>query len=199
MGSKQANTGFMNFTAYEQAFLDILNDPEPKGFYSNPDYLNYTKLNWSRQQRWFKTGVLNSTLAKTIAEIGEPQLWTIITEPWCGDAAHTLPFMHMLSVLNPLITVEYQLRDSPPFLIEQYLTNGVSKSIPKLIIAGKNQKNLLVWGPRPLQCQLLFNQLIQDHVEMEQKKIALQKWYNEDKGESFQLELLALLTKIYEV
>ena len=189
----------MNFTAYEQAFLDILNDPEPKGFYSNPDYLNYTKLNWSRQQRWFKTGVLNSTLAKTIAEIGEPQLWTIITEPWCGDAAHTLPFMHMLSVLNPLITVEYQLRDSPPFLIEQYLTNGVSKSIPKLIIAGKNQKNLLVWGPRPLQCQLLFNQLIQDHVEMEQKKIALQKWYNEDKGESFQLELLALLTKIYEV
>lgn len=183
----------MNFTEYQLLFQDIINDLNPPAPYNHPDYLNYTRLNWARQQRWLKLGVLNDQLLTTIASIDKPQYWTVITEPWCGDAAHTLPFLHRLSETNPLIKVDYQLRDSEPFLIDKYLTNG-TKSIPKIIITDGENKELAVWGPRPAECQLLYKRLLAEHVEMEQKKIALQQWYNEDKGKSFQLELLNLLS-----
>src|ERR1700709_1222740 len=111
----------MNFAAYEQYFLDILADPNPAAPYNDAHYLNYVRLNWSRQQRWLKTGSLNNELTLIISAIQHKQYWTIITEPWCGDAAHILPFLHKLAALNPLITVDYQLRDSEPFSIETYL------------------------------------------------------------------------------
>jgi hypothetical protein len=185
----------MNFIAYQQVFQQILNDPNPPSPYDDADYFNYAKLNWSRHQRWLKTGILNEVLAALIESLKKEQFWTIITEPWCGDAAHILPFLHRLSELNPLIKVDYQLRDTEPLLIEQYLTNG-SKSIPKLIIADQENNELVVWGPRPAGCQLLYNQLLKDHVEMEQKKIALQQWYNADKGVSLQNELIAIFTRL---
>ncbi|NCD71657.1 thioredoxin family protein [Mucilaginibacter agri] len=181
----------MDLTAYQQYFSNILEHPLPP--YDNPDYLNYAKLNWARQHRWLKVGVLNKDLVDLIQSIRTAQKWIIITEPWCGDAAHTQPFMQMLAAQNRMIVVDYQLRDSPPFLIEQYLTNG-TRSIPKLIITD-GLEEIATWGPRPLGCQLLYTQLIKDHAPMDEKKIALQKWYNDDRGESFQLELLALLNQ----
>jgi hypothetical protein len=183
----------MDFFAYQQLFLDIPADETPQHPYDDANYLHYVKLNMSRQQRWLKTAVLNDELVAAIEMIGRPQTWTVITEPWCGDAAHTLPFIHQLALFNPLITVDYQLRDTPPFLIDAYLTNG-SKSIPKLVIKDEDDATILVWGPRPAGCQVLFDQLIQEHADPEQKKMAIQQWYNADKGMSFQKELLAQLT-----
>lgn len=187
----------MDFTAYQQLFFDILNAANPPAPYNNPDYLNYTRLNWSRQQRWLKVGILNPELTNAIEKISKPQLWTVITEAWCGDASHTIPFLHRLSELNSLIKVDYQLRDSPPFLIDQYLTNG-TKSIPKIIIADASNRDLATWGPRPAECQKLYLQMVKDHVEMSEKKIALQKWYNDDKGESFQLEFLVIINEMLQ-
>lgn len=185
----------MDFITYQQLFEGILTDPNPPAPYDNPAYVHYTELNWSRQQRWFKTGILNTELMDFVENIRKEQTWTIITEPWCGDAAHTLPFVQRIAELNSLIKVDYQLRDSPPFLIEQYLTNG-TKSIPKLIITDVESNHQAVWGSRPAECQLLYYQMLKDNVEMDQRKIALQQWYNNDKGKSFQLELLALLTNL---
>jgi hypothetical protein len=187
----------MNFKAYEQLFIDILADAQDEELaapYNSPDYLNYLKLNMARQQRWLKIGVLSDELSAVIKNIAYNQVWTVITEPWCGDSAHTIPFIQRLSELNPLIKVDYQLRDTPPFLIEKYLTNG-SKSIPKLIIQDDAGKKTTVWGPRPAECQVLNDQLERDHVELHAKKIALQQWYNADKGGSFQRELLNMITK----
>jgi hypothetical protein len=185
----------MDFTAYQQLFSDILGDSAPSAPYDNPDYINYTRLNWSRQQRWLKYGILNNDLIAAVEGITKEQLWTVITEPWCGDAAHTLPFLHRISERNPLIKVDYQLRDTTPFLINTYLTNG-TKSIPKLIISDKENNDLAIWGPRPVACQLLYLQMLKDHVDGDQKKIALQKWYNEDKGVTFQLELLSIISDL---
>jgi len=185
----------MDFEQYQQTFLHILNDAEPVAPYNSPDYINYVQLNWSRQQRWLKLGILNADLLMAIQSISSAQFWTVITEPWCGDASHTLPFIHRLAKANPLIHVDYQLRDSEPFLINKYLTNG-KKSIPKLIIADKENKVFAVWGPRPAECQRLFEQMRKDNVDLHEGKIALQKWYNEDKGQSFQQELLQIVQKM---
>lgn len=92
----------MDFTAYQEIFQQILNTPNPPVPYQDPDFLNYVKLNWSRQQRWLKTGILNEELASIIESIRGKQYWTIITEPWCGDSAHIMPFLHRLSELKSL-------------------------------------------------------------------------------------------------
>jgi len=185
----------MDFAAYQQVFQHILFGSETMPPYDQPDYMNYARLNWSRQQRWLKTGTLDPDLVKVVENIPQAQLWTVITEPWCGDAAHSLPFIHKLSELNPLIKVDYRLRDKPPLLIDEYLTNG-AKSIPKLIIRNEAARDLATWGPRPASCQRLYNQLLEEHAGPEQKKIALQQWYNADKGASLQKELIALFQNI---
>ncbi|MGN7818980.1 thioredoxin family protein [Chitinophaga sp. 22536] len=188
----------MNFTDYLQLFENILQDAEPKAPYSNPDYFNYTKLNWSRQQRWLKTSVINEDITAAVKNITAPQQWVIITEPWCGDAAHIVPFLHKIAALNPLITIDIQLRDTPPFLIEQYLTNG-TRSIPKLIIRDQDGNDMAVWGPRPAECQVLYNRLKAEKADFERTKIELQQWYNEDKGKSLQAELLEVLTAVQKI
>jgi hypothetical protein len=185
----------MDFQHYQDHFQDILSNPNAPAPYNNIDYLDYTKLNWTRQQRWLKTGVVDPVLAQKIADINQPQEWIIITEPWCGDASHTVPFIYKLSMLNPLITPVYQLRDSEPFLIEQYLTNG-GKSIPKFIIRDAAGKDLVVWGPRPAACQVIYSELTAAHADFGTIKTELQKWYNADKGQSFQRELLKALASI---
>lgn len=159
----------MDFAAYQLVFQRILFNSEVMPPYDQPDYMNYTRLNWSRQQRWLKTGILDPVLVNTVENIGQGQFWTVITEPWCGDAAHSLPFIHKLSELNPLIKIDYRLRVTPPLLIDEYLTNG-AKSIPKLIIRNEAGGDLATWGPRPASCQQLYNQLLKDHADPKQKK-----------------------------
>lgn len=182
----------MNFQQYQDYFQDILSNPNPPAPYDNADYFDYAKLNWSRQQRWLKTGVIDPVLAQTIADINKPQTWIIITEPWCGDASHIVPFIHKIAELNPLINAIYQLRDTEPFLIDQYLTNG-GKAIPKLIIRDESGKDLVNWGPRPAECQVIYTELTAKKADFETVKVELQKWYNQDKGVSMQRELKELL------
>lgn len=184
----------MNFQEYRDYFKSIVEkssaDNEPP--YNNPDYYDYTKLNWSRMNRWLKTGKLSKELSEIIKKIEKPQSWIVITEPWCGDAAHNVPFIEMAARENPLVSVSYQLRDTEPFLIEQYLTNG-TKSIPKLIVRDAGGNDLATWGPRPQDCQLLYAQLSKEKAPFEKVKIELQNWYNVNKGISIQKELGSVL------
>ncbi len=179
----------MNRTAFEKFFVDLVEQPSATPPYDNPDYQSYTKLNLARFQRWIKKGELLPELIAIIKNTSYTS-WTIITEPWCGDAAHSVPFILLLAEQNPKIKVKIELRDSAPFLIENYLTNG-SKSIPIFIFSnGIDEKT---WGPRPGELHDLFEFLKSEGKEMEELKMALQKWYNEDKGKSLQKELVNLL------
>ncbi len=183
----------MNFKEYQAYFQEILHAENPAAPYDNPDYLNYTKLNWSRMNRWLKTGVLNDTFKAVVGKIATPQQWIVITEPWCGDAAHSVPFLEMAAALNTAITISYELRDSEPFRINQYLTNG-GKSIPKLIIRNAEGTDLATWGPRPAKCQELYNRLMAENADFETVKTELQHWYNADGGKSVQQELLEIIS-----
>lgn len=181
----------MTFEAYIEHFEDILNSKNPLAPYDNQDYLDYTKLNWSRMNRWLKNGIINTELKSKIEGISENQSWILITEPWCGDAAHSVPFIKMISDLNPKIKLDIQLRDTDSE-IDSYLTNG-GKSIPKLIIRNEAGKDLAIWGPRPEKCQVVFQELKEKNADFDELKIALQNWYNENKGVDIQLELFNLL------
>ncbi|RZK82306.1 MAG: thioredoxin family protein [Pedobacter sp.] len=182
----------MDFSSYQLYFQETINAEQPVAPYNDDAYLHYAKLNWTRQQRWLKVGELNLGLAAFIEGINTKQDWIVITEPWCGDAAHIVPFIDKISQLNPLITLDMQLRDAAPFLIDNYLT-GSSKSIPKLIIRDEDGKDLLVWGPRPKGCQDVYDRMKAEGADFEETKLQIQSWYNIDKGKSFQQELLEAL------
>lgn len=184
----------MEFSAYQAYFKSILETAEPTAPYDNPDYFNYTKLNWSRMNRWLKKGAIASALKDAVESIKTPQQWIIITEPWCGDAAHSVPFIYMIAALNSNITVSIELRDSEPFSINNYLTRG-GKSIPKLIIRDTAGNDLATWGPRPAACQELYDKLMAEQADFETVKTELQHWYNADGGKGVQEELLAIVGK----
>lgn len=185
----------MTATEYLAYFDDILNGNVVEEPYNNPDYLHYTNLNHSRQQRWFKHGVLSDELINLLSTINEKQHWILITEPWCGDAAHSVPFLFKMAEANEYIELEVQLRDAEDSLIDNYLTNG-SKSIPKLIARDAKGNDLFTWGPRPVECQEVFSALQAENVDFEALKTGLQKWYNEDKGGSLQQEISSLLSSV---
>lgn len=182
----------MNFSEYTSLFTSILNNPSPKAPYDNPDYFNYVKLNESRQKRWMKHGELLDETVKVINSINEKQHWILITEPWCGDAAHIVPFIIMMASLNSNIEVTIELRDEEPFRINDYLTNG-GKAIPKLIVQNSEGTNLFSWGPRPEPLQAIFHNLKKEGADFEQQKIVLQNWYNENKGIEIQHEICTLI------
>jgi len=185
----QANQKEMKFEEYLAYFEAILADPEKYPPYSNVEYLNYAKLNWSRMNRWLKRFEVNEDLKSRIVAVADPQQWLLITEPWCGDAAHSVPQIVRMAALNPLIELDIQLRDTEPYLINDYLTNG-GRSIPKLIVRNEAGEDLWTWGPRPQQLQHIFDRMKTEQRTFEDMKEALQRWYNEDKGREIQKEFL---------
>ncbi|MDM1293727.1 thioredoxin family protein [Sphingobacterium sp. N143] len=184
----------MTFEEYLRQFEDILNHPEKYPAYLDEEYYQYTKMNWARMGRWLKRFEPTADFQQFITTVSEPQHWIIITEPWCGDAAHSVPMLAKMAAKNPNITLDIQLRDSAPFLIESYLTNG-GKSIPILVIRNQEGQDMAVWGPRPAACQQLFLHLKGAGKEFSEIKEEIQKWYNTDKGAEIQQEIQALLTK----
>lgn len=187
----------MNLDQYLEHINLILNTAPQAQLppYDKPDYMEYTKLNSSRMNRWLKSGSLSTDFKEVIKKIEQPQQWIVITEPWCGDAAHNLPFIIMAAKEHPLIQLSFELRDSAPHRIEQYLTNG-SKSIPKLIIKDENGTDLAVWGPRPGGCQALIDLLKVNNTPFQEVITETQNWYNKNRGVELQEELKELVAAI---
>ncbi|MFT5860448.1 MAG: hypothetical protein ACI865_002561 [Flavobacteriaceae bacterium] len=186
----------MTWDDYAQLFEEITTGQLTTAPYDKESYLNYTALNASRQKRWMKRGKLNEALVAKLGEIKKKQSWILITEPWCGDASHLAPFIVKLAETSANIDLSINLRDGKDSMIQDYLTNG-GMSIPMLVVKDAFGKDIFHWGPRPKDAQTIHvNNLSNTSKSGEEKKIELQSWYNKDKGEDLQLELLAKLTAL---
>ncbi|RAJ06811.1 thioredoxin-like protein [Chitinophaga skermanii] len=154
----------------------------------------YTKLNEQRMNRLDKTVKLEPALIAALEALPGKYLWRVLTEPWCGDAAQSIPVMEIASKVNKNVQIEYLLRDKHPELMQQYLTNG-GKSIPKLICYNaETMEPMWHWGPRPTELQAMVMQMNKENVlPFEERAERLHKWYAVDKTKSIQAELLALI------
>lgn len=155
---------------------------------------DFTKLNRARMKRLDKTQQISPELEKAVKAIRTPQIWLVLTESWCGDAAQHLPVFNKLSILNPLIQLRLVLRDDNDELMQKYLTNG-GRSIPKLIaVSDDMETTLFVWGPRPKGAQVEVERLLNEQGGFNDVvKEGIQLWYNKDEGRSIQEELKELL------
>lgn len=80
----------------------------------------------------------------------------VLTEDWCGDALVNNPILVKIAEASN-IEVRFLLRDQNLELMDQYLTNGTSRSIPIFIFIDQNGDEQAVWGPRAQKIQKLVD------------------------------------------
>lgn len=176
---------------YFEFVKELVENGKTTGTNQSEDMLGYTKMSLQRMKRWNKVGKLLPEMEAKLATIQTAQKWTLITEAWCGDAAHAFMFIKKMADSNENISFDWKLRDENLELIDQYLTNG-GRSIPKLIAVDGAGKEIFNWGPRPKHIQETYLKLRTDGVPYSEISIELQKLYNADKGVSMQREILDL-------
>ncbi len=186
----------MTYEAYRKLVDDLMAEGKSTGHTQNEDMLNYSNLSVRRMKRWDKTFKLSPEDKSFLENFEKPVSFLVITEGWCGDAAHANPVLHKIVEATPNLQMKFVLRDDHDDLMSEFLTNG-GKSIPKLIALDQNQNVLFTWGPRPREAtklvddyKLKFGQLTPEFKE------DLQKWYNKDKGQNIVKDIISNLTKI---
>lgn len=85
----------------------------------------------------------------------------VITEDWCGDAMMNNPILkHIAEKAHLEVRAFY--RDDNTDLIDQYLTNGKSRSIPIYIFMNEKFEQKAVWGPRTVNVQKFVEEVRKD-------------------------------------
>jgi len=192
---QEALENAMSYTEYKTLMNDLLMENKSTAAIQEESLVEYSKLNQRRMKRWEKTLKITDEAEAFFKNYDQKMLWLVVSEGWCGDAAHGLPVLNALAELTPHIELKIVLRDSEDDLINQFLTNG-AKSIPKLIML--KEENLEViesWGPRPSTAAKLTADYKQEFGELDASfKEDLQRWYNQDKGQTTIEDLQALLS-----
>ena len=190
----QSVKGYYSYKDFTQLMDTLVTNGQTSGSGHPESYVFYTKLNLQRMQRWDKTVQPDDELVALLKN-AQPQIWWMINEAWCGDAAQTLPAIAKVLVASGgPVELRIIMRDENLAIMDNYLTNG-GRSIPKLIATDLDGHELFNWGPRPAAAQKLMMDWKQnpsgktfDEIEKE-----LHLWYAKDKGQSVQDELRLLL------
>ena len=179
---------------YKELVGKLLNEGKSTGPNQSEDLLNYSMLNDRRMKRWDKTVKLEPHIIDKVSGAVLNVTWLVITEGWCGDAAHALPVLNRIAELNKGIDLKLVLRDDHEELMQLFLTNG-SKSIPKLIIYDNDKREVLhTWGPRPSEATKLVNDYKAEHGSLDPVfKQELQMWYNKNKGKNIADDISELI------
>lgn len=169
-------------------------DPYQIGY--SDHLMSFMKINLARMDRLDRAELLNEAQLDSIDSSlpVSAMEWIVITEPWCGDSAQSLPIIHKLSeALNiPLCIV---LRDRNPELIEKYHTDG-NHAIPKLVALDSSKEDVFVWGPRPAGAQSIVLAWKTDpKTTKKELETSIHTWYARDKSKSIQHEILQLFER----
>lgn len=147
-----------------------------------------------RMKRWDKTLKVSEETKESIKNTKRNATWLVITESWCGDAAHILPAINRVASLNENINLKIVLRDENLELMDAFLTNG-SRSIPKLIMIDNVTEEVInTYGPRPNELTKMVADYKEEHGKLtDEFKEDIQKWYNKDKGQAIINDLKGIM------
>lgn len=181
-----------------EAYRELVSELTEQGKTSGPDQtealINYTILNDRRMKRWDKTIKISEEDQKRIKSFYGNITWLVITESWCGDAAHVIPVLNKIAELSEAIDLKLVFRDENLGLMDQFLTNG-NRAIAKLIMIDNDSGEVIgTYGPRPSEATKLVNDHKAEHGKLTpQFKEDLQRWYNKNKGQNVVSDVLKLL------
>jgi len=92
----------------------------------------------------------------------------VLTEDWCGDAMLNVPIFLRLAEAGHIET-HFLRRDENLELMDKYLTNGKSRSIPIIIFIDRDGEEICSWGPRAPELQTFLDDSIGSLPEKETK------------------------------
>jgi len=183
----------ISYQEYRDLVANLVAEGKSTGKEQSESLLNYSLLNDKRMKRLDKTIKLSEETAAKVKRFSEEQTWLVLTESWCGDAAQTMPVINKIASENSNINLKVVLRDENEALMNEFLTNG-GKSIPKLIALNSKNEVVNSWGPRPTFATKMVADYKEKHGSLDASfKQNLQVWYNKDKGQNTQEDLLTLI------
>jgi hypothetical protein len=86
---------------------------------------------------------------EAIRKLGKKLNALVITEDWCGDALYNVPVLAKLVEGNPNVEMRVFLRDKNPDLMDQYLNQGIYRSIPVFAFFDENMNEVARFIERP--------------------------------------------------
>ncbi|WP_418602233.1 thioredoxin family protein [Hwangdonia sp.] len=187
----------MSYSEYRSLVKQLVEANSTTGDDKSEAMVDYTKLNDRRMNRWDKTIKISDEAKKRIESFEDNMTWLLITESWCGDAAHVVPAINKVTDLNSHIDLRVVLRDDNPDLMNAFLTNG-GRAIPKLIMVENATGNVVcTFGPRPTEATNYVNRFKAKYGTLTPDfKEDLQHWYNNDKGQNVISDLTELLCEL---
>jgi len=181
-----------SYSEYRQLIAALRAQNKATGDNHSEAYLNYTDLNIGRMDKWDKRFSLSEEPLKRLANIKSKQTWLLITEGWCGDAAHVVPVIAKIAEASKgMIDLQLVLRDENLPLMDDFLTHG-GRSIPKLVRINQEGEELGSWGPRPQDAQQIMIDSKAAGKEKGEITIDLQKWYARDRGAQISAEIMEM-------
>ena len=192
--SKSLKNG-ISYSDYRKLVSNLVEEKSTTGNEKTEALADYTQLNDRRMKRWDKTLKVSEAIKSNVENFNKKVTWLVISESWCGDAAHIMPVINKVAELNDNIDYKVILRDENEALMNQFLTNG-GKAIPKLIMIDSETNEVLnTFGPRPTIATAMVNDYKTEHGQITPEfKEDLQRWYNKDKGQSTVEDLIKLLS-----
>ena len=194
---KESINGSISYQDYRELVKQLADEHSNTGIEKTEVLANYTKLNDRRMRRWDKTIKVSKETQQKISEFNQKMTWLIITESWCGDAAHVIPALNKMAELNPNIDVKLVLRDENLELMDMFLTKG-GRAIPKVIMIDDETGTVLsTYGPRPSEATSYVNRFKAKNGSLTPEfKEDLQHWYNGDKGQNIINDVIEILSQL---
>jgi hypothetical protein len=171
----------------------LLLEGKTTGLTQTEEYVEFGRLNVARMQRLMKTVVLKGELNDVLSRLSIPHTLIVITEGWCGDSAQIVPVLEHIRLACPYLDVVFLMRDENPQLMDQFLTKG-ARSIPKVVCEEQTSVEVkMEWGQLPFELQAALNALIAQQVTHAEKSLFVQNWYNQNKTQAIQSEIMRLV------
>jgi hypothetical protein len=194
--ARRPHNGKTYETYFEEIKRKVEDEKSANNIEAKDSHSDQIKLNFQRLRRITKAYTVDSELLSIIQRIKEPQLWMVLTEDWCGDSSQILPYLATMAAGSPLIDFRILLRDENLDIMDLYLTNLKSRSIPKLVTFDNNGNELFQWGPRPIEAEILVNKLKEEGMLKDEFMKKLHLWYAQNSGKAIEDEFKNILGKL---
>jgi len=182
-----------SYQEYRKLVSDLVAKGKSTGPNQTEDLTHFSMLNVKRMDRLDKKIELSEDTILRLQKLDKKQLWLVLTEGWCGDAAQNLPVIEKMAKQSSHIELRLILRDENPEVMNLFLTNG-AQAIPKLISFDEELNVLFTWGARPSIATQMVTDYKAKHGKLDPEfKKNLQVWYNKDKGQNVQSDVVTLI------
>jgi hypothetical protein len=145
-------------------------------------YLDQMGTNKETFVKFLSEIVIRPEDKEALARLGKKLKVMVITEDWCGDALYNVPVLAKLVEGNPNIEARVFLRDKNADLMDQYLNQGMFRSIPVFAFFDENMNEVARLLERPAK---ITEQLEKKMLEVRRSMRAenLEQWRQDVVGE----------------